>query len=440
MAFVGITPPRVEVSVRAESYQRQTVIYGSTRCGKTNTLRVLCENAAIEGIPVLILDTHGDLSSMVFANHRDRLTKSEMKVRVLFDQRVEVRSFSFNGTGRSINISLNPLSRDILASDEGIAQAARILARMSKVSHSRIDDASNIIALTLQRVRDRGVFIEKPSDIPGAIEYYYDGPMTDSVKRTINDLKVKLSFTEIEPIRSYISEGVPFSPRIWEKRDNGKVPISIIYMGHVSQLESRQFLVGLIANYVYSWMLQQRDGEPKLVFALDEAKNYIPAGASKPPSKEPLIRLMSEGGKFGVGCIYVSHMTKDVDYKSIGHADNIWIGQTKAGQSLKPLRTFIEDKDVMDMIPHLDVGEFLYYRLGVGEHRAIRVRNTVRDHYIIDPRNLYNPVGLDEFFGIGFFSKPSLLEDKESFRYYICPKCLSRFNGKVCLKCGYKME
>ena len=75
-------------------------------------------------------------------------------------------------------------------------------------------------------------------------------------------------------------------------------------------------------------------GQPKLLFYLDEARDFIPAGARKPPAKEPLIRLVTQGRKFGVACLLCTQSPRSVDFNAFGNCSTKIIGRLESQQDV----------------------------------------------------------------------------------------------------------
>src|SRR6202030_3413811 len=80
----------------------------------------------------------------------------------------------------------------------------------------------------------------------------------------------------------------------------GKVPLNVFYLNALTDDEQKQFFVASLAAEVYRWMVMSgSSGAARLLFYLDEARDFIPAGARKPIAKDPLIRLFTQGRKYG---------------------------------------------------------------------------------------------------------------------------------------------
>jgi hypothetical protein len=94
----------------------------------------------------------------------------------------------------------------------------------------------------------------------------------------------------------------------------------------------------MMGSGVYRWMITALDaapGRPSLLFYLDEARDYIPAGTARPPAKSPLIRLFTQGRKYGVACLLCTQSPRSVDYNVFGNCSTKLIGRLESAQDLE---------------------------------------------------------------------------------------------------------
>ena len=120
--------------------------------------------------------------------------------------------------------------------------------------------------------------------------------------------------------------------------ESGRTPLNIIYLNALTSDDQKHFFLAALAAEIYRWMitsLEVVNGRPNLLFYLDEARDYIPAGMRKPPAKEPLIRLFTQGRKFGVGCLLCTQSPRSVDYNVFGNCSTKIIGRLEAAQDVE---------------------------------------------------------------------------------------------------------
>jgi hypothetical protein len=106
----------------------------------------------------------------------------------------------------------------------------------------------------------------------------------------------------------------------------GKPRIAIFSIAHLPDPE-RMFFVSLLLNQTISWMRGQ-SGTTSLraVLYMDEIFGYFPPVAN-PPSKPPLLTLLKQARAFGVGVVLATQNPVDLDYKGLSNAGTWFIGR-----------------------------------------------------------------------------------------------------------------
>ncbi|MFZ5815979.1 MAG: ATP-binding protein [Bacillota bacterium] len=106
----------------------------------------------------------------------------------------------------------------------------------------------------------------------------------------------------------------------------GKPRISIFSIAHLDDAE-RMFFVSLLLNQVVSWMRAQR-GTPSLraLLYMDEVFGYLPPNGN-PPSKRPLMILLKQARAIGLGVMLATQNPVDLDYKALSNAGTWFLGR-----------------------------------------------------------------------------------------------------------------
>jgi hypothetical protein len=125
---------------------------------------------------------------------------------------------------------------------------------------------------------------------------------------------------------------------MWRPDVPGKTPLNVIYLNALSDDDQKQFFVAALAAEIYRWMITSPNtapGRPNILFYLDEARDYIPAGSVKPPAKAPLIRLYAQGRKYGVACLFCTQSPRSVDYNVFGNCSTKLVGRLESVQDVE---------------------------------------------------------------------------------------------------------
>ncbi len=106
----------------------------------------------------------------------------------------------------------------------------------------------------------------------------------------------------------------------------GKPRIAIFSIAHLGDRE-RMFFVSLLLNQVLGWM-RGLSGTTSLraLLYIDEIFGYLPP-LGNPPSKLPLLTLLKQARAFGLGVVLATQNPVDLDYKALSNAGTWFIGR-----------------------------------------------------------------------------------------------------------------
>ncbi|NMB69271.1 MAG: DUF87 domain-containing protein [Chloroflexi bacterium] len=126
-------------------------------------------------------------------------------------------------------------------------------------------------------------------------------------------------------------EGVTLDIGALQYTPAGKPRHNIFYLAHLSEGE-RMFFVTLLFAAIESWMRAQRgtSGLRTMVY-FDEIMGYLPPVAN-PPSRTVMLRMLKQARAFGVGLVLSTHNPVDVDYKALSNAGTWMIGRLQTEQ------------------------------------------------------------------------------------------------------------
>lgn len=121
-------------------------------------------------------------------------------------------------------------------------------------------------------------------------------------------------------------EGDPLDVQSLMYTREGKPRIAIFSIAHLNDSE-RMFFVSLLLNQTLAWVRSQ-PGTTSLraIVYMDEIFGYFPPTAN-PPSKQPLLTLLKQARAFGVGVMLATQNPVDLDYKGLANAGTWFIGR-----------------------------------------------------------------------------------------------------------------
>ena len=110
------------------------------------------------------------------------------------------------------------------------------------------------------------------------------------------------------------------------RTEDGRPRHAIFSIAHLDDAQ-RMFFVSLLLNEVVAWMRRQ-SGTTSLraIIYMDEIFGYLPPVAN-PPSKLPMLTLLKQARAFGVGIVLATQNPVDLDYKALANTGTWFIGR-----------------------------------------------------------------------------------------------------------------
>jgi hypothetical protein len=351
------------------------VCVGMTGSGKTGLCLALLEEAAIDGIPSLIIDPKGDLANLLltfpdlepedfapWVNEEDAQKKNLSTAEFAAQQaeawkkgladwgqdgdRIkrlrEAADFRVYTPGSNAGISVSIL-KSFAAPSEAIREDGELMKeRVNTTTTSLLGllsiDADPIKSrehILISNILSKEWSEGKDLDIAGLIQQIQSPPMTkvgvmdiDSVFPSKDRFELAMSLNNLLAAPGFSSwmEGEPLDIQQILHTPEGKPRVAIFSIAHLSDAE-RMFFVSLFLNQTLGWMRAQ-SGTTSLraVLYMDEIFGYFPPVAN-PPAKLPLLTLLKQGRAFGLGVVLATQNPVDLDYKGLSNTGTWFIGR-----------------------------------------------------------------------------------------------------------------
>lgn len=351
------------------------VCVGMTGSGKTGLCIALLEEAAMDGIPALMIDPKGDLGNLLltfpkmsgedfapwvndedarkagvtneeFAAAEAEKWKSGLAEWGQTPERIaalrEKAEIAIYTPGSNAGIPLSIL-RSFEAPGPGIADDPELLAeRVQSTTASLLGllglDADplksrefSLLSAILQDAWARG----QSPDLAGLIAAVQKPPFDKIGVLSLDDfyppkqrmeLVLALNNLLASPGFATWREGEPLDIAKLLHTPEGKPRLAVLSIAHLSDAE-RMFFVTTLLEEVIAWMRRQ-PGTPSLraLLYLDEIFGYLPPIAN-PPSKGPLLLLLKQARAFGLGILVATQNPADLDYKALANCGTWFIGR-----------------------------------------------------------------------------------------------------------------
>jgi hypothetical protein len=351
------------------------VCVGMTGSGKTGLCLALLEEAAMDGIPAIIIDPKGDLGNLLLTFPRllpedfaPWINPDDARRKNLSEEeyaRAEAEKWSKGlqswdqdgqriaelrekadfaiytpgsnaGLGVSILASFAAPAKEVLDDDEllrdRIATTATSLLGLLGMDADPIQSREHIlISNLLGTAWNAG----KDMDLAGLISQIQQPPFQRVGVMDLESffpskdrfgLAMKLNNLLAAPGFEQWLTGEPLDIRRILHTESGKPRMSIFSIAHLSDPQ-RMFFVSLLLNQILGWMRAQ-SGTTSLraILYMDEIFGYFPPSAN-PPSKGPLLTLLKQARAFGLGVVLSTQNPVDLDYKGLANCGTWFIGR-----------------------------------------------------------------------------------------------------------------
>ena len=397
------------VDIAPQVLARHGAMLGSTGSGKTVMAKALIEEAALAGIPSLIIDPQGDLARLALGIDLDELKSKDGNVtraQQLLDM-CEVRVWTpLRSKGLPLCIDPFRAPPADLDPEEAITAWDMVAAGFANLAGYDVEktqgktvkpflyeilvegtkaglDVHDFQALA-KVVRDPHltftqhlypecfVDVEEGEEAvkpPTWAEIMVEHGLTDFEERlpkaTRLELGRRLASFSSGVNQLLFSNGVPIDIDAFvEPAIHGKVPLNIVYLNTIQDEQQKQYFVQELSRELYDWMLTQQpaDGELKLLFFMDEVAPYLPPHPRNPPAKDLIKLIFKQARKYGVACVLATQNVSDVDYKILAQANTTFIGRFTQPQDVEKVRHLLKesgsDQDLVAQLPTLGPGEF----------------------------------------------------------------------------------
>ncbi len=351
------------------------VIVGMTGSGKTGLGIAMLEEAAIDGIPSIVIDPKGDLGNLMLtfpglsaAEFRPWVEKDEASRKGMtedefaadraalwkkgladwdqpqeriqrFRDAVDVSIYtpgSDAGLQLTILKSLDAPPAAILnsadAMRERISAAVGGLLTLLDLDADPLQSREHIY---LSNILDSAWRAGRSLDLANLIREVQNPPFrqigimdVDQIFPAADRLKLAMTINNVlaSPAFTSWTKGEPLNIQRLLYTDAGKPRMSIISIAHMNDHE-RMFFVTLLLTEMISWMRQQSGTSSlRALLYMDEVFGYLPPTAN-PPSKIPMLTLLKQARAYGLGLILATQNPVDLDYKALSNAGTWFLGR-----------------------------------------------------------------------------------------------------------------
>jgi len=359
----------------AKDLTTHAVCVGMTGSGKTGLCVSLLEEAAIDGIPSLVIDPKGDMGNLLLSfpdlaptdfepwiepqdAARKGLTLAQLAEQTAQNwkdglanwhqplERIARLKSSAEFTiytpgslgGRPLSVlrsfdapSAETIEDTTLFRDYVLAAVSGLLA-LAGITGDPIRSREHIL---LSSILDYHWRRGQDLDIPALIHEIQKPPFNklgvfdlDSFYPSNERMTLALALNNLlaSPGFSVWAQGEPLDIQRLLYTPEGKPRVAILSIAHLADSE-RMFFVTILLNAVMAWMRKQSGTSSlRAILYMDEIFGYFPPTAN-PPSKQPMLTLLKQARAYGLGVVLATQNPVDLDYKGLANTGTWLIGR-----------------------------------------------------------------------------------------------------------------
>ena len=366
--------------VDARRFTTHAVCVGMTGSGKTGLLIGLIEEAALDGIPTLVIDPKGDLANVLLSfpdlapadflpwvdpdtARRDAISLEDLAARTAAQWSAGLTGSGQSGdrirrlhqaaefavytpgsrSGRPLAMlgSLDAPPPEVLADPE--ARRERIESLVSGILALVGIDAEPgknrdhlLLATIIENLWQSGQKVDfgtlvrtiptPPIDRVGFLDLENFYPAGDRFQ-----LATRLNTVAAAPGFEAWLEGEPLDVGRLLWSPSGKPRVAVVSIAHLAEAQRMAF-VTLLAGQTVAWMRSQGGTSSlRALFLMDEVFGYVPPVAN-PPSKTPILTLMKQARAYGLGVVLATQNPVDLDYKGLSNAGLWFLGRLQTAR------------------------------------------------------------------------------------------------------------
>jgi hypothetical protein len=351
------------------------VCVGMTGSGKTGLCLGLLEEAAIDGVPAIVIDPKGDLANLMltfpqlrgedFAPwiNEDDARKNGLSPSDFSTQQAELWEKGLSEWGQSGKriqklkdaaefVVYTPgsnagvpvsIMKSFAAPSQDILDDAELLRERVSTTTTSLLGLIGVVAdpiksrehILLSTILDQAWRKGHDLDLASLIQQIQTPPLSkvgvldlDSFYPSKDRFALAMQLNNLLAAPGFSSwlEGEALDVGQMLYSPAGKPRIAIFSIAHLSDAE-RMFFVTLLLSQTLGWIRGQ-SGTTSLraILYMDEIFGYFPPVAN-PPSKAPLLTLLKQARAYGLGVVLATQNPVDLDYKGLANTGTWFIGR-----------------------------------------------------------------------------------------------------------------
>ncbi len=361
---------------------RHTAIIAGAGSGKTVLLRRMVEEAALCGIPAIVLDPNNDLSRLgdPWPERPAAFTAEDDAKASRYAREVEVVVWTPGANaGNPLFLSSLPDFASVRDDpDECEAAVAMAVETLGPLAGARSNIQRGVLTDALRAFAARGGgdlkrFTELLADLPdgasriGRAEQHA-GKMADELEAAVStNPLLKVGGPVLDPKTLFFGA------------DPDRTRISVVNLSGLASDAAREDFVNRLQMALFGWI--KRHPSPRgLLYVIDEAQIFLPSGREI-ASLSSGMRLAAQARKYGLGLVVATQVPKGINNQIVSNCTTQVFGRQSAPSTIAAAREMVSAKGgAAADIGKLSRGEFYFATEGSDRPRRIETPLCLSHH------------------------------------------------------------
>ena len=341
---------------------RHTAIIAGAGSGKTVLLRRIVEEAALAGIPAIVIDPNNDLARLgdPWPERPAAFTDADAVKAARYAASVEVVVWTPGiAAGNPLFLSVLPDFAALGDDPDEKAQAVAMAAdTLGPLAGAKSNLQKGVLADALRAFAGSG-----GGDLKAMTALLAELPDSASEIGNAGKLAAKMA----EELKASVATnpllkatGPVLDPHLlFHGRDATRTRVSVINLSGLASDEAREDFVNRLQMTLFGWV--KKHPSPRgMLYVIDEAQNFIPSGAGA-LSKTSGVQLVAQARKYGLGMIAVTQAPKGIDNKVVSNCTTQFLGKQNSPTDQQSIKGMIAATGgSADDVGKLAAGEFYF--------------------------------------------------------------------------------
>jgi hypothetical protein len=363
-----------QVRLPTKLLRRHTAIIAGSGSGKTVLLRRIVEEAALAGIPSIVIDPNNDLSRLgdIWPERPDSFTPEDDSKAHRYFRTVEVVVWTPGiHAGNPLFLSVLPdfgsLGDDKDERQQAVDMAAETLGPLAGAKNAL---QRGVLVETLRHFAnggggDLGRVTTLLADLPDGLS-----PIGNANKIAAGMANQLYAAVATNPLLRV--DGPILDPKVLFFGPNPmRVRLSVINMSGLVSDAAREDFVNRLQMTLFSWV-KRNPSTSGLLYVIDEAQTFLPS--QKPTiSLGSGIKLVAQARKYGLGMIVATQAPRGIHNQVVQNCTTQFFGKQNAPATIGAAQEIIAASGgKADDLGKLRAGEFYFATDGSGKPGKIR--------------------------------------------------------------------